>query len=340
MPVKVLDRGCRPEQEIRSMHPSHPTLVRVQPIALAIVLGTMGLLTMAGPTAAVESFLATELSGSAEVDGGGNPDQGDPDGSGTAYVTIDSAAAELCYGIGVANIQAATAAHIHIGDAGVNGVVVVPLDPPDVTTGAVEDCVTVEATVLEAIAANPAGHYVNVHNDEFPAGALRGQLEAAPEASPCTLVGTVVGGESGDSLTLDLDGQVIVLGQFMPNAEVEFTFYHGEEVSFTHTWTTNDEGIVEFYFGFQPGDEGDWTFTAVVLDAASCWASIEVAVTAAPAQPTPSTPAQPPASPAPVLPDTAVDGAVSAPVQAMASVLLALGILLGSASLVLSRRRI
>jgi hypothetical protein len=34
----------------------------------------------------------------------------------------------------------------------------------------------VAADLLEAIAADPAGYYVNLHNPRFPGGAIRGQL--------------------------------------------------------------------------------------------------------------------------------------------------------------------
>jgi hypothetical protein len=51
---------------------------------------------------------------------------------------------------------------------------VVPLEPP--SDGASDACAAVERELALAILHDPANYYVNVHNAEFPAGALRGQL--------------------------------------------------------------------------------------------------------------------------------------------------------------------
>ena len=42
---------------------------------------------------------------------------------------------------------------------------------------------TTDATYAPLIAANPAGFYVNVHNGDFPAGAIRGQLANAQQST-------------------------------------------------------------------------------------------------------------------------------------------------------------
>jgi hypothetical protein len=69
-----------------------------------------------------------------------------------------------------------TAAHIHVGAAGTAPPdnVVVPLSAP--TSGFSSGCTAVDCDLALAILQNPENYYVNVHNDDFPAGALRGQL--------------------------------------------------------------------------------------------------------------------------------------------------------------------
>lgn len=113
---------------------------------------------------------STTLTGAAEV-----PGPGDPDGSGTATITLNHGQGEVCFELVVSGIAPATAAHIHVGPAGVAGPVVVPLAAP--TSGTSSGCVTgVDQGLIKAITQNPENYYVNVHNAEFPAGALRGQL--------------------------------------------------------------------------------------------------------------------------------------------------------------------
>lgn len=112
----------------------------------------------------------TDLTGAAEV-----PGPGDPDGSGTASITLNPGQGEVCFELTVSDIAAATAAHIHVGPVGVAGPVVVGLAPP--TSGSSSGCVSgVDRDLIKNILQHPEEYYVNVHNAEFPPGALRGQL--------------------------------------------------------------------------------------------------------------------------------------------------------------------
>ena len=113
--------------------------------------------------------LQTDLVGSEEV-----PNPGDPDGSGTAVLRINSGQEQICYTLEVTGIAPATGAHIHEAPAGKAGPVVVHLTPP--TDGTSSGCEDVDRALAKDIRKNPEDYYVNVHNAEFPRGALRGQL--------------------------------------------------------------------------------------------------------------------------------------------------------------------
>lgn len=119
--------------------------------------------------------LDATLTGAAEV-----PNPGDPNGTGTAEITLNEDDREICWDITVADITLpATAAHIHVGAAGVPGGVVVTLSAPGAggtAEGCSSDPVEVTDAIIDAIIANPAGYYVNVHTTDFPGGAVRGQL--------------------------------------------------------------------------------------------------------------------------------------------------------------------
>lgn len=113
--------------------------------------------------------LETTLTGAAEV-----PGPGDPDGTGTARVTLNRGQNEICFALTVANIAPATAAHIHEAPAGTAGPVVVGLTAP--TNGTSQGCRTVARELIDDILKDPSQYYVNVHNAPYPAGAVRGQL--------------------------------------------------------------------------------------------------------------------------------------------------------------------
>jgi hypothetical protein len=120
--------------------------------------------------------LATNLSGAEEVNAAAVPNQGDPDGSGSVNLTFNRGQGEICYEFKVSGIALpATAAHIHFAPAGKNGPVMVQFSAPD-ASGTSSGCVNADRDLVKAISKNPSDYYVNVHNGEFPSGALRGQL--------------------------------------------------------------------------------------------------------------------------------------------------------------------
>lgn len=100
---------------------------------------------------------------------------GDLDGNGTASIRINPGRSEVCYTINVRGIATATLAHIHEGPAGGNGPVVVDFAPP--ASGTSSGCVSVSRELAREIIQTPSDYYVVVHNADFPAGALRGQIE-------------------------------------------------------------------------------------------------------------------------------------------------------------------
>lgn len=117
---------------------------------------------------------ATTMNGAEECNAEGVCDQGDPDGSGFALITLNAGHATVCWELTVQDIAPATAAHIHRAPAGQPGPIVVPLSPP--TSGSSSGCTTADPVLIEDIIENPEAYYVNVHNAEYPAGAVRGQL--------------------------------------------------------------------------------------------------------------------------------------------------------------------
>lgn len=113
--------------------------------------------------------LHVELSGAAE-----RPGPGDPDGSGTAHFRLNPGQERICYTLEVSDIAPATAAHIHVAGPDSPGPVVVGLLAP--SDGTSSGCADVDRDLVLAILKDPGAYYVNVHNAEYPGGAVRAQL--------------------------------------------------------------------------------------------------------------------------------------------------------------------
>ncbi|QLC25930.1 CHRD domain-containing protein [Parasphingopyxis algicola] len=136
----------------------------------SILLGVLAVAVFAMPAQAQESYMA-DLTGEAEV-----PGPGDPDGAGIATLDWNTMNEELCYALAVDYVDPATAAHVHRGVAGENGPPVITLETPGIDGGS-DGCVEISNALRTELRENPSGFYVNVHNDAYPAGAVRGQLE-------------------------------------------------------------------------------------------------------------------------------------------------------------------
>ena len=103
---------------------------------------------------------------------------GDPDGTGTAAITVNVGQQRVCWDITVNNISAPTRGHIHKAPVLVNGPIVVGFF--EAANVALKGCTSttqpVDRRLLMDIIQHPSSYYVNVHNADFPAGAIRGQL--------------------------------------------------------------------------------------------------------------------------------------------------------------------
>ncbi|MGQ0624093.1 MAG: CHRD domain-containing protein [Sporichthyaceae bacterium] len=153
-------------------------------VSTGLVVSSLGGVAVAGH---LNTVLSAKLTGAKEV-----PKAGDPDGRGSISVFgIDNDTKTLCYVLRVGKIslpEGKVAGHIHQGGVNANGPIVVNLAGP--AGGEAADCLTQGETLpsgakafptkvtVADILKNPRDFYVNVHNVEFPDGAIRGQLRA------------------------------------------------------------------------------------------------------------------------------------------------------------------
>ena len=140
---------------------------------IAATLVVVGIIAFGGVALAGTMLTAADMTGAKEV-----PGPGDPDGSGTADLNLIPKREKICYSITVDNIVPATMAHIHKGTSTEAGPIVKGLKAP--TDGTSSGCVRLDRAKIMKIKNNPSGYYVNVHNDDFPNGALRDQLSPSP----------------------------------------------------------------------------------------------------------------------------------------------------------------
>lgn len=111
------------------------------------------------------------LDGTQEVGGG------DPDGSGTAEILIDALNGIVWWDIVADNIAPIFADHIHKAPVGTNGPAVVNF------SGTLSGMAAIDTTLAQDIVTNFDQYYVNLHNNDYRGGAIRGQLSAPVEVA-------------------------------------------------------------------------------------------------------------------------------------------------------------
>lgn len=204
---------------------------------------------------------STAMTGAAEA-----PSPGSPDGSGLGVVTVKEST--IRFSIQVKGISTPLFAHIHKGAAGAPGPVVVDFNSPTFSAGVATGSVTATSRALaDDIAAHPELYYLNVHTAEFPAGALRGQLDSGPPKS-ATVSATLTGaGEAPAAGAPEGGGVATVTFQ---NGVATFTLlFHGignPTASHIHRGVAGLSGPV--VLGFNPVFTGGFATGTVPVSAA------------------------------------------------------------------------
>jgi hypothetical protein len=121
-------------------------------------------------------------------DGGLEGEAGEPGASATVQLTVDAASRVLRYDLDLTEVTGpfadASGLHLHRGEAGTIGSVVLQLATGAELDAAVDGRLTGTVSEAEAgasiafaeLLADPAGYYLDVHSDAYRGGAVRGQL--------------------------------------------------------------------------------------------------------------------------------------------------------------------
>ena len=157
------------------------TIVTIGILSVVLLGSSFSTINLVGGQAE-EKFTAS-LSGKDEVPPNESPS--------TGFVWVRIANDKIGYEVNVTDIDKVNAAHIHLGEAGKNGPVVLTLfkgGPTEQTNGTLGES-NVPASNLEGplegkgiadlvTAMKDGTTYVNVHSTDFPDGEIRGQLKA------------------------------------------------------------------------------------------------------------------------------------------------------------------
>jgi hypothetical protein len=134
-------------------------------LILLVGIAAVGLVPAAFAASPTGKTMQATLTGRAEVP------RGPTTASGGVTVRV-TGPRRVCWTFKLGRVAAPTAAHIHRGDPGQRGPIVIPLGKAYRATG----CAAAPAAAVIALVKHPRRFYVNVHNASYPGGVVRGQL--------------------------------------------------------------------------------------------------------------------------------------------------------------------
>ncbi|TMJ18488.1 MAG: CHRD domain-containing protein [Alphaproteobacteria bacterium] len=136
-------------------------------LVLAALGGAAMIAGAAAPALAATDFHAV-------LNGDNVPGAADTDGWGRAKIAIHHERHQLCTDLEVRSIGSVTSVQIYRGGAGGQGEPVSRIERPDDNDS--WDCKAIGDSLAQEIESNPSAFYVEVRTEEFPNGAIRGQI--------------------------------------------------------------------------------------------------------------------------------------------------------------------
>lgn len=141
------------------------------------VIALIAVLALASAEAAAPAVqLSAKLRGAQVV-----PEAGDPNGKGETFLAVKKRKRKACFELTFRKIESPEKGQIRKGRRGETGPLALRLfrDPSGLPGRSVEGCAKAKRETLRKIARRPERYYVNVANDDYPDGAVRGQLKPA-----------------------------------------------------------------------------------------------------------------------------------------------------------------
>jgi hypothetical protein len=156
---------------------------------------TLAFFAVASLAGAAPVTFNVNMTGQKEIDSAGTANHGDLNGSAVGTITLDAGSGgstgTLVFNLTLSNLAnpPATDFHIHTGASNVMGPVFIPFGVSASDTLSATQFsgsrTGLNSANVATVLSNPAGFYVNIHNGEFAAGAVRDQV---PEPSSIALL--------------------------------------------------------------------------------------------------------------------------------------------------------